>query len=166
MILDLKGVFDCEGYSRRVSCELDMSGFEDRPGEFPFKKPLAVEAFLQNRAGVVELGVSADAVFTAQCDRCLAPIEEKLGFSFDSVLVKKLADPNEDSDLVVVEDEKFDLDEYVRTNVILELPMKHLCKPDCRGLCPVCGKNLNEGECGCHRGGDSAFSVLESLKDK
>ena len=43
---------------------------------------------------------------------------------------------------------KLDLDELVYSEVVVSVPMKHLCKEDCKGICEKCGKNLNEGECG------------------
>lgn len=48
------------------------------------------------------------------------------------------------------EDNLVDLREAVRQAILLNFPMHPLCKPDCQGLCPHCGKNKNEGECGCH----------------
>lgn len=163
MILDLKGVFECEGYSRDVSYPLDLSGFEDQPGVFPFKEPVEVHANLRNRAGVVELHVETQSVFSTQCDRCCVPLNQKLSISFDNVLVRDAASEGDSGDLVKVEGDSFDLDELVSTNIILNLPMKHLCSETCKGLCPKCGKNLNEGDCGCDRRDDSPFSVLKSL---
>ena len=58
------------------------------------------------------------------------------------------------------------LDEVVVTDLLLALPTKHLCREDCRGLCPHCGKNLNEGECGCRPDVDPRLAVLEQLLDK
>jgi uncharacterized protein len=165
MILDLKGVFDCEGYSRDLSFELNMGGYEDRPCGSPFKEPVRVAAKLCNRAGVVALHVEAKSGYFTQCDRCCTPIREQIDIAFDNVLVKELAGEGGSDDLIMVTDDKLDLDELVSSNIILNLPMKHLCSESCKGLCPVCGKNLNDGDCGCDRGGgNSPFSVLENLK--
>ena len=61
--------------------------------------------------------------------------------------------PGESEDLKTpyVADDKLDLAAWARDAVALELPDKILCRPDCAGLCPVCGKNLNEGACTCER---------------
>jgi uncharacterized protein len=163
MILDLKGVFEYEGFNRNVSYELDMSGFEDQSGGFPLKEPVIVNASLRNRAGVVGLHVETQSVYSTQCDRCCAPLNEQLSITFDNVLVRDAASEGDSGDLIKVEEDKFDLDEHVWTNVILNLPMKHLCSEACKGLCPKCGKNLNEGDCGCDNSDDSPFSVLKSL---
>ncbi|HEX2937715.1 MAG TPA: DUF177 domain-containing protein [Ruminiclostridium sp.] len=164
MILDLKGVFDCEGYSRELSYDYDMSGYKDLSGEHPFKAPVKVEAKIRNRAGVVGLHVDTHFDYDTGCDRCCKPLHEHFDFAFDNVLSKQASGEGESGDIIVVEGDTFDLDELVASNVILNLPMKHLCSDDCKGLCPVCGKNLNEGECGCNRNNNSPFSQLLNLK--
>lgn len=163
MILDLKGVFDCEGYSRDLSYELDMTSYKDSSGESPFKEPVKVAASIRNRAGVVGLHVEAKANYFTQCDRCCKPICEQFNIAFDNVLVREIAGEGDSGDIIKVEDDKLDLDELVSSNVILDLPMKHLCSESCKGICPVCGKNLNEGSCECKKSNDSPFSVLKDL---
>ena len=61
---------------------------------------------------------------------------------------------------------QLEVDELVYTEVILNLPSKHLCKADCKGLCFKCGKNLNEGDCGCKSDEpDPRFAKLRELLD-
>jgi uncharacterized protein len=61
-------------------------------------------------------------------------------------------------------DETIDLTDGIREDIILRLPLKNLCSEDCKGLCPKCGKNLNEGACGCKPAPPpSAFSELDTL---
>jgi uncharacterized protein len=57
----------------------------------------------------------------------------------------------DNEDIILVEDMKLDLDELVYTEIIISLPMKHLCRKDCKGICSSCGKNLNEEECSCNK---------------
>ena len=58
------------------------------------------------------------------------------------------------------------LDELVEADLILSLPFKNLCREDCRGLCPICGKNLNEGLCGCRpQTADPRLEILRQLID-
>lgn len=164
MILDLKGVFDCEGYSRNIDYDYDMSSYQDPAGGHPLKEPVKVKARLRNRAGIVELHVETQFDYFTECDRCCAPLKEHYGFTFDNVLSKQASGEGESGDIIQVEGDTFDLDELVSSNVILNLPMKHLCSEDCKGLCPICGKNLNEGPCGCKREINSPFSKLLNLK--
>jgi uncharacterized protein len=66
--------------------------------------------------------------------------------------------------LLLPEDSHIDLAPLIREFALLEIPISPICKPDCKGLCPVCGENLNETDCG-HRpeSNDSPFAVLKDL---
>lgn len=74
------------------------------------------------------------------CDRCLAPSTGEQ--------VHEFADEFDKSAAI---DDWIDVTELLRDELIAGQPMKNLCKADCKGLCPVCGANLNDGECGCDR---------------
>ena len=86
------------------------------------------------------------------CDRCLNPSSEDLVIEF-----------NEELDKSNIEGDIADLTEMIRDTLIASQPIQNLCKEDCKGLCPVCGKNLNEGECNCDR--FVADPRLEALKN-
>ena len=60
----------------------------------------------------------------------------------------------------------FGMDEILSSLFILDMETKFLCREDCKGLCPTCGKNLNLGPCGCRKSLDPRFAVLEQLLDK
>ena len=81
------------------------------------------------------------------------------------MLVRELSDEeNDDGEFVVVPDETLDVDQLVTEDILLDLPSKFLCSPNCRGLCPRCGKDLNEGDCGCEREDvDPRLAVLKEL---
>lgn len=149
MILDLRGAFECEGFHKEFSYELDMSDYEDPSGSKPFEEPVKISGSVVNKAGLVKLHVETESNYHTQCDRCCTPVCEHLSVPFDNVLTKEMAGEGENGDIIDVRDEKLDIDELAESNIILNLPMKHLCKEGCKGLCPTCGRNLNEGECEC-----------------
>jgi len=61
-------------------------------------------------------------------------------------------------------DEIIDLTESVREDIIVALPVKPLCRPDCKGLCPRCGCDLNVGQCSCRtQGGDVRWGALDGV---
>lgn len=149
MILDLKMLFDLVGESREIACELDLSN-ESLYGVAPFQQPVRVTGKIENRAGVVRLVFSVKSVLSLRCDRCLKAVERDLDKSFEHILVRELSNEgDEEYEYIVCEDGTLDLAELVRTDLMLELPTKVLCKEDCKGLCPKCGKDLNLGSCGC-----------------
>jgi len=89
---------------------------------------------------------SFKASTTLECVRCLELYEQPLVADFDEVFSYKTVDFTE-SGLTVPEDGNLDLDPVVREYLMLDSPLKPLCRPDCQGLCTVCGENLNLGTC-------------------
>ena len=87
---------------------------------------------------------SADVVL--ECVRCLEPFTQRLDTDFSEVYAYKDQDFT-DSGLIVPDDGNVDLAPVVREYLMLEYPIKPLCKPDCQGLCTVCGENLNLSTC-------------------
>ena len=73
---------------------------------------------------------------------------------------------SEDEGVFPLEADAADLEEIVRTVFVLNLDSKLLCKPDCKGLCCRCGKNLNDGPCGCQKELDPRFAALQQLLNK
>ena len=147
MILDLKKLFITENYTLPIEYSVNLSDVEYM-GEYPLKKPVTVTGKVTNRAGLVTLSISMVYVFSAPCDRCGLPTEISHEVTLEKSLAPEIAGIDND-DIILVEDLKLDLDELVYTEVVVSFPMKHLCREDCKGICPSCGKNLNDGKCGC-----------------
>ncbi len=104
--------------------------------------------------------------YSAPCDRCASPTERELTENVYHVLVSEL-DGEETEEMVLLDDLCLDLAELVRTDLILSFPTKYVCSKECKGLCPVCGKNRNEGDCGCAQGTvDIRLEKLKQLLDK
>jgi uncharacterized protein len=108
-----------------------------------------------------------------RCDRCLESFDLELKSNFNVYLVVNPSGPSEEDvelldgemEVEFLKGETIDLDEVVRDQVYLSVPMKCVCKSDCRGLCPECGANLNVAPCSCGTGsGHAAFSKLEIMK--
>ena len=85
------------------------------------------------------------------CDRCLEEVE----VPFDLFIAQKLVAPDRADQDALEEQEAFmegyslNIDSLIDNEITTSWPMKVLCRPDCKGLCPVCGKDLNTGACGC-----------------
>lgn len=164
MLLQLKEVFLNEGKRLDVDYSLPMSGF-DIKGDYPFKSPVKVSASAVNRASLVELKVKAVFDYTTRCDRCFDEIVKRFEFTFVHGLAVSLID-DENDDYIETPDYTLELDEVVISDILLNLPSKILCKDDCKGICPKCGKNLNHGECDCDKTEiDSRLEILKQLID-
>lgn len=161
MLVNLKDIF-AGGEPIGIDYTLDLSNEEVPGGGVPFSEPVHVTGRIENRAGVVLLHAHVQAVRHAICDRCLSSFRQPMDIPFENVLVTESQGDDSDEILVCAE-QMLDLDALAKTNLLLALPMKDLCKPDCKGLCPKCGKNLNDGSCGCKPEGHPAFLKLREL---
>ena len=94
------------------------------------------------------LDYSADFTLLADCDKCLLQFERDYSFDFGHILVRSLSNEDND-DYIVTEGDELALDELVVSDILLQLPMKMLCREDCKGLCMHCGTDLNVGSCDC-----------------
>lgn len=152
MLLQLKKVFDTPGQSLEVDASVPVSELTElRPYE-TFAAPLVIKGSVKNRAGLVVLDMTVKAVLEQTCDRCLKAFEREYAYDFSHTLVTSFSNSEDEEgyeDYVVCPDNSLDISELALTDLMLEMPSKILCKEDCKGICPVCGKDLNEGSCGC-----------------
>lgn len=132
-------------------------------GENLTVSPVAVKGQVTNTGGLVELTYTADFTYSKPCDRCLKETEKSVCRVFVHTLA--LSAEHEDSDdIIVVTDGALDLFSLVRDDILLELPVRHLCSENCLGLCPQCGQNLNEGRCDCKtQAVDPRMAILDEL---
>lgn len=102
--------------------------------------------------------------FTDECARCLTPFDNTVETRFEAVLAEQ-PDKNEESDEIQLKitDGCVDPEEGIKQTIYLSMPMKSLCKPDCKGICPNCGVNLNYEKCKCEN--NLTDPRLEKLKD-
>ena len=97
------------------------------------------------------------------CDRCLEEFTKDL-----TTDIRMLFDPNEDESkqeagTLIIASEELDLGKYLKDSLLLALPSKQLCDPDCKGLCDQCGVNLNRESCECEK--DNIDPRLEKFKE-
>jgi uncharacterized protein len=110
------------------------------------------------------------------CDRCLAPRRAPLEVEFDTRFIPQAAAAGEsdnvellteDLGLAAYEGDAVDLDGLVREQILLALPLRNLCREDCKGLCQKCGADLNAGACSCEQKEiDPRWSALADWKDR
>lgn len=97
------------------------------------------------------------------CRRCLTPTAGVAVSEVHELYQRALTDP----DAFEIVGDQLDLHEAVRELVLLDAPTTPLCRPDCAGLCPTCGANLNDGPCGCAAAPvDDRWSALDQLRDQ
>lgn len=146
MIIELKQIFDVVGESIKFDYPMDLSDYE-LFSIHPFITPVNVKGEVFNRAGIVTIKYTSSFTLKLNCDRCLESFERKFQIPSEQILVTKLSNDNEE--FLLVKDFKLDIDELCLSDILLNLPSKLLCSPDCKGLCPKCGANLNRTDCLC-----------------
>ena len=166
MLLGLSKIIDCPGQSLPFSVSVDLSDL--RYGvSYPVSEPVLAQGTVRNTAGVLMMEGEVSTTIHGICDRCASSFDRKVRFPIEVVLVTELAnEENEDEWVFPLEGDSADLDDIVRTVFVLNLDSKLLCKEDCKGLCPKCGKNLNEGPCNCQKELDPRFAALKQLLEK
>lgn len=166
MLLGLSQIIDRPGASVSFSVSVDLSDL-CYGVSYPVSEPVLAEGNVRNTAGVLVMQGSIATTIHGICDRCASEFHRKVEFPIDVVLVTKLeSEENEDEWVFPLEGDSADLDDIVRTVFVLNLDSKLLCKEDCKGLCPQCGKNLNNGPCNCRKELDPRFAALKQLLEK
>lgn len=152
MLVNLTDVFTSDGkqVTKELPCGIGEVIYEG--AAYPVKESGTVFLRLTNIAVkkvLAEAEVKLTAVLT--CDRCLREVEH----IFDLRIVREVvspdqADPDElEEQSAFMEGYELNIDGLINNEIMTSWPMKVLCRPDCKGLCPVCGKDLNTGACGC-----------------
>jgi len=141
--------------------------------DFHQSAPLKVDALAELRGSEIHIRGHVATSLEASCDRCLGsvaiPVERDFDLFYRPVSTIARAEevelPEDELDVGFFSGDGIELADVVTEQVILSVPMKVICQTECRGLCPVCGANLNVQKCGClPPAEDSPFSFLKSDK--
>lgn len=117
---------------------------------------------VKNNGGYISLVSDITVMYKTLCARCLKGLENSFSHSFEKGVAAELAD-EENDDFILSEGGMVDIQSAVCEEFLLSFPLKELCCADCKGLCPKCGKNLNEGGCSCRSEGDPRMASLKAL---
>lgn len=147
MVLDVGPLFDGSVSVLPFEGEIDLSN-EKMANQVLFPEKMHVMGEVSARAGMVSLAYSAEGHLETVCDLCLDPISEVWDENFSHNLT---LEPNIEEPVLYVTcpNAVLDVSRMVLSDVFLSLPIRFVCKSDCKGLCDRCGKNLNEGPCSC-----------------
>ena len=156
MFIELESIFNNVGSQKAV----DYSFVPE--DEDLISGPVKVDAIIENRAGIVTFSGEADYVLSANCDRCAERFDRRMSVGFEHILVSE-ANNEDTDDFIIVEGMKLDVDSLLREDIILSLPTQLLCSEDCKGLCHICGTNLNKKQCACKKPVDERMAVLLQL---
>ena len=106
----------------------------------------------------------ADVTLNIPCDRCLKEVEVPVSLDFEKHVNLEAEDDKESDETNYIDGYNLDVDKLLYNEILIGWPMKVLCSEDCKGICSVCGQNLNEGTCDCEDTGlDPRMSVIRDV---
>jgi uncharacterized protein len=151
--------------------EIDLPATKIAVDDSMVAAPAGTARLLRTDRGLL-LRLRAEASLETVCSRCLgeakAPLpldmEEEFIPVVDPLTGRHITEEEAEVSYVIGEDLTLDLGEAIRQYALMAAPGKPLCRPDCAGLCPTCGANLNEGACSCPPGEDDRWGALATLK--
>lgn len=154
MLIDISDIVSCENKEITQKVQIGLESFVSRLGEYPITKKAPIDMQITNRENK-RLLIQGDVDLTVliPCSRCLADVPTDIHFRIDKEF--KLEDSGisdeemEETDYLI--GLNLDIDKFVYGEILVNWPMKVLCKQDCKGICKVCGMNLNKGNCDCQR---------------
>ena len=151
MILQLREIFQIEGMHLPVSYEITPEELSEVRG-YTCAAPVAVSGEFYNRAGIVTLKYTVSCTLDVVCDRCLTELKRDYSYDFSHTVVPSLQSEGDIYDTyLVAQHDSIDMNETAISDLLLMLPTKMLCREDCKGLCDICGCNLNERTCNCRK---------------
>ena len=150
MKINISSVLKNEGANLPLGGAIDVGTLSYLGGGFSFTSPIKVEGVLRNIGGTLELSGTVRGEYSSFCDCCGAPVTGRLTADFE----ERLKDDLEgcDEECFELNGSTLDISGLINSLVWSNLPMKVLCREDCKGLCSVCGCNLNETVCNCETG--------------
>ena len=131
--------------------------------EIVFSRPLKLNAKYSSIKEGIHVYGGFNTVIEVKCTRCLECVKYPINVSFD-VMFKTTA---KDDDDYIYSGESLELDKLVYDEIILNIPQQVLCNDDCKGICQVCGGNLNNATCDCDKkqiaDNNNPFSKLKGI---
>ena len=166
MLLDLKPILVTPGASLPFETREDLSDLVFGSCR-PASEPILASGKVRNTAGVLELTGELSTTLHGVCDRCAGEFTRAVQIPVHAVLVsEEELEQTEDEWVFGIHDGCADLTDIITTAFVLNMDSQLLCRPDCKGVCFRCGKNLNEGLCGCRpQTADPRLEILRQLID-
>lgn len=145
MIIDVSNFID--GETREVSFSENVLIPENYCADN--NADVKVRGEISNEKGKFHFTGNVLASLCLNCDLCLEPFNVELKFVIDEIFSDDFSGTDGENDFFHLRDKKINLAEAVISGILLNIPMKAVCSDNCKGLCGICGHNLNEGDCGC-----------------
>lgn len=166
LIVDITELHKSVGSEIRVKKEIEPALLKERREELDFTGPVEIDVVLRNVGEEILAEGRAEGQLQLECNRCLCAYRTDFCLDIkESFCIPDQCENGEEA--FEIRENKVDLFALVNQGLMLWLPIKQVCRIDCKGLCPKCGKNLNEEDCNCMEDKiDPRMRVLKDYFDK
>lgn len=162
MIINISDLIRKNISKKEINVVLESKNIVDSYETIDILDPIKVEGVINKIEETISLDGFIKGKIVLSCSRCLQNFNYDLDIEFHEELTN---DPDsKDEDLIFIDNDDFNLTKIVENNIVMSLPIQRLCKDDCKGLCTVCGENLNLSSCDCENSNyDPRFAKLKNL---
>ena len=154
MLIDISEIVSCADKEITKEVSIEMQSFVSRLGDFPITRKAPFDIRIANE-GNRHLLIQGDVDLTVSipCSRCLEEVLTDIRFAIDKELALDgpAVSDEEMEELDYLIGLNLDIDKLIYGEILVNWPTKVLCRKDCKGICRVCGTNLNRGTCDCQR---------------
>lgn len=156
MRIDLTKVLSQDGNIQECEIPLEMTHFKRSKGEFyKILERTPVQLLIKHEKNqVLTIEGTCRLTFQVACARCLKPVRKTLSFDFFHRVDTLHPEENEDeleAAACITKDKQLDAEQLLHNEILINWPFRVLCREDCKGICPVCGQDLNTGVCSCEK---------------
>lgn len=167
MILDVSSILKETGGRIDINSEINFEDVDFQGESFHFTSPLTAFGKIYNNGKSLRLTLKVSGKMNVHCARCLKEFETDVDFDVAEDFMQEDSAATEDEDIILFSGTEIELIEVVSNSFFMNVSGKYLCSEDCKGLCPKCGKDLNEGDCGCEDDDiDPRWEGLKAIMDK
>ncbi len=162
MLVDISNVLDKDYFEDELNLVFNDTIFDleyDIKIKYPIKINLSITKSLNN----ILFKLKCEIKYEAICFRCSEPYSDSFCVTSEGNIVYRKIDEKFEENSLVIKDKSVFLDEFLYQEIVSSIPMRLLCKEDCKGLCKRCGINLNYKNCECDK--QSYDLRFEKLKD-
>jgi uncharacterized protein len=161
MKIDIVDLINKRKTKQEVHLVFEEKPFEDDGETISFIKPIELDAEIYMTEHILTLNGTILAELSLTCSRCLTNFKHIMNIPILETFSTK--PESENDEIIFIDGNEINITDIVKNNIIMSLPIKKLCKDECKGLCQYCGTNLNISTCDC--GKDTIDPRLAKLKD-
>jgi uncharacterized protein len=148
MRVNISDVLKDENFCLEVEYNGKVEGLENPVNGYALTENVNFKGSITRLKGLLNLTGTLKFCYDVTCYRCLDNIHRSISINVDeNIFNASNVSPRED--VFTYEGYYLNMDIILRNYIVLNLPMKQICSEECKGLCPACGKNLNDGKCCC-----------------